>query len=124
MNEVICSSPNFEVEVPESPFVSRTDGGHLRIMSINKVKDRTELSEEQTVEYALLSAIVGKSLEQALDEQDIEIGNINWQEMGNWMVFKPGGISLHMHIFGRAKDAKAQKYGEAVKLPFPRHRLL
>jgi hypothetical protein len=53
-----------------------------------------------------------------MDDRGIEVGNINWQEMGNWSVFKPGGIRLHMHIFGRAKNAKTQKYGEAVKLPF------
>ncbi len=37
--------------------------------------------------------------------------------MGNWSVFKPEGPTLHMQIFGRAKDAKVQKYGDAVQLP-------
>lgn len=118
MNEVICSTTTFEVEVSERPFVDRADGGHLRIMSKLKVKDRTELNTEQTVEYALLSEVTGKALELAMTERGIEIGNVNWQEMGNWSVFKPEGITLHMHIFGRAKNAKTQKYGEAVKLPF------
>lgn len=118
MNEVIFETETFAVEVPEKPFVDRADGGHLRIMSKLKVKDRTELSLEQTIEYALLSEIVGKALELAMTERGVEIGNVNWQEMGNWSVFKPEGITLHMHIFGRAKQAKTQKYGEAVKLPF------
>lgn len=118
MNEIICKTATFDVEVPERPFVNRKDGGHLRIMSREKVKDRTELTLEQTVEYALLSEIAGKALEGAMTERGIEIGNINWQEMGNWSVFKPEGITLHMHIFGRAKNAVTQKYGEAVKLPF------
>jgi diadenosine tetraphosphate (Ap4A) HIT family hydrolase len=104
--------------VPEKPFIDRLDGGHLRIMSKMKVKDRTELNTEQTIEYALLSEVVGKALELAMNERGVEIGNINWQEMGNWSVFKPEGIRLHMHIFGRAKNAKIQKYGEAVQLPF------
>lgn len=118
MNEVILETKHFTVEVPEKPFVDREDGGHLRIMSKTKVKDRTELSAEQTIEYALLSEVVGKSLELGMTKRGIEIGNVNWQEMGNWLVFKPGGITLHMHIFARAKNAKTQKYGEAVKLPF------
>ncbi len=118
MNKVLCKSRTFKVEVPEKPFVSREDGGHLRIMSNIKVKDRTELTTDQTIEYALLSEVIGKALEVAMTKQGIEIGNINWQEMGNWSVLKPEGITLHMHIFGRAKEAKVQKYGEAVQLPF------
>lgn len=118
MNEVIFETNTFAVEVPERPFVDRADGGHLRIMSKLKLKDRTELNFEQTIEYALLSEVVGKALELGMSERGIQIGNVNWQEMGNWSVFKPEGITLHMHIFGRAKQAKVQKYGEAVKLPF------
>lgn len=118
MNEVILETKTFTVEVPERPFIDREDGGHLRIMSKIKVKDRTELNTEQTLEYALLSEVTGKALELAMTERGIEIGNINWQEMGNWSVFKPEGITMHMHVFGRAKNAKTQIYGEAVKLPF------
>lgn len=118
MNEIICSTKTFNVEIPEKPFVDRVDGGHVRIISRIKVKDRTELDFEQAVEYILLSQVIGKALEKAMTERGIKIGNINWQEMGNWSVFKPEGITLHMHIFGRAKNAKIQKYGEAVKLPF------
>ena len=118
MNEVILETKTFSVEVPEKPFVDREDGGHLRILSKLKVKDRTELNTKQTVEYALLSEVVGKALELAMTKRGIDIGNVNWQEMGNWSVFKSEGITLHMHIFGRAKNAKVQKYGEAVKLPF------
>lgn len=119
MNEIIFETKTFLVEVPEKPFIDREDGGHLRIMSKIKVKDRTELNTEQTIEYALLSAVVGKALEVAMSERGIKIGNINWQEMGNWSVFKPEGITLHMHVFGRAENAQVQKYGEAVQLPFP-----
>jgi hypothetical protein len=37
--------------------------------------------------------------------------------MGNWSVFKPEGPTLHMQIYGRAKTATIQKYGDAVSLP-------
>jgi len=118
MNKIIFETKTFTVDVPEKPFVDRQDGGHVRILSKLKVKDRTALDTEQTIEYALLSEVIGKSLEIAMTKRGIEIGNINWQEMGNWSVFKPEGITLHMHVFGRATKAVTQKYGEAVKLPF------
>jgi len=118
MNEIILETETFIVDVPEKPFVDRKDGGHLRVMSKVKVKDRTELTYDQTIEYALLSEVVGKGLELGMYKNGVEIGNVNWQEMGNWSVFKPEGITLHMHIFGRAIEAQTQKYGEAVLLPF------
>ena len=37
--------------------------------------------------------------------------------MGNWRVFHPDGLLMHLHIYGRAKTATKQKYGEAVQLP-------
>ncbi|MFA6119695.1 MAG: hypothetical protein WC688_07265, partial [Parachlamydiales bacterium] len=45
------------------------------------------------------------------------IGRINYQDNGNWSVFKPEGPYLHIHLYGRAKSAKIQKYGDAVYLP-------
>jgi len=93
MNKIIFETKTFTVDVPEKPFVDRQDGGHVRILSKLKVKDRTALDTEQTIEYALLSEVIGKSLEIAMTKRGIEIGNINWQEMGNWSVFKPEGIT-------------------------------
>ncbi len=118
MNEIIFETKNYIVEVPENPFIDRADGGHVRIMSKLKVRDRTKLTTQQALEYTLLSMLVGQALEQGMLTRAIEIGIVNYQEMGNWSVFKPEGVTMHMHIFGRAKTAKTQKYGEAVKLPF------
>jgi|SRR3989338_5732831 len=118
MNEIIFETQNFAVEVPSRPFVDRAEGGHVRIMSNIKVRDRTKLSTEQALEYTLLSMLVGEALEIGMLKRGVEIGIVNYQEMGNWSVFKPEGVTMHMHIFGRAKSAIIQKYGEAVKLPF------
>ncbi len=118
MNEIIFETKNFIVEVPEMPFVDRNDGGHVKITCKLNIKDRTGLNIQKSIEYQLLSEVVGKSLELAMNEQGVEIGNLNWQEMGNWSVFKPEGITLHLHIFGRAINAITQKYGSAVMLPF------
>lgn len=64
-----------------------------------------------------LSMVAGEALTTVLGKQGIDIGIVNYQEMGNWSVFKPEGVTMHMHIFGRAKTATKQKYGEAVLLP-------
>ncbi len=116
-NQIIYSTKNFDVEVPKRPFVSREEGGHLRIMSKITVSDRTKLSAKLAIEYTKLSMMVGEALKLGLAKRDVEIGIVNYQEMGNWSVYKAGGPIMHMHIFGRSKHATVQQYGEAVKLP-------
>jgi hypothetical protein len=64
-----------------------------------------------------LSTVAGEAMKTVLPRRGIDIGIINYQDMGNWMVFEPGGPKMHMQIFGRAKDAVRQKYGDAVNLP-------
>ena len=61
--------------------------------------------------------VLGEAMKVVLTKRGIDIGLINYQDMGNWSVFKPEGPILHMHVFGRAKTAVKQKYGDAVKLP-------
>jgi hypothetical protein len=61
--------------------------------------------------------VVGEALQSAMARRGVDIGIVNYQDMGNWGVFKPEGPTLHMHIYGRATTATIQKYGEAVQLP-------
>lgn len=114
---LIYETPNFILETREKPFVDRKEGGHIRIWSKLKISDRTKLNAEQAAEYMKLSMVAGEALTNVMKRQGIDIGIINYQEMGNWSVFKPEGPTMHMHIFGRAKTATTQKYGEAVLLP-------
>lgn len=114
---LIYETKNFLLETREKPFIDRAEGGHIRIMSKIHVSDRTKLTPEQAIEYMKLSMVAGEALTNVMTHQGIEIGIINYQEMGNWSVFKPEGVTMHMHIFGRAKTATIQKYGEAVSLP-------
>jgi diadenosine tetraphosphate (Ap4A) HIT family hydrolase len=116
-NEIIYSTENFDLEVPSRPFLSREEGGHLRIMTKLQVSDRTKLSRDQAIEYMKLSMMTGEALTKGLSQRGIDVGIVNYQEMGNWSVFKPEGPIMHMHIFGRAKTATIQKYGQAVLLP-------
>lgn len=114
---LIYETDNFILETREKPFIDRAEGGHIRIMSKINVPDRTKLTPEQAIEYMKLSMVAGEALTCVMKKQGIDIGIVNYQEMGNWSVFRPEGVTMHMHIFGRAKTATIQKYGEAVLLP-------
>lgn len=115
---VIYESENFIVESCEKPLVSRTDGGHIRIRVKNKsITDRTKLSPKQAIELMRLTVIVGNSLEKVMNKQGIPVVKINYQDMGTWAFKRNESPYLHIHVFGRSKDAKKQVFPEAVYLP-------
>ncbi len=117
-SKIVYETDNFTVEVGNLTFVSRTDGGHLRIKMKNPVADRTQLTPKQAIEYTRLSMIVGQALKVAMNNRGIPVVNVNYQDMGNWAWKKdPVEPKLHMHIFGRSKDAIKQIFPEAVQLP-------
>jgi diadenosine tetraphosphate (Ap4A) HIT family hydrolase len=115
---LIYETENFIVDSQERPFVSRTDGGHIRI----KIKDRditdiTKLEPKVAIELVRLTMIVGEAFEKAMNNRGIRVIKINYQDMGNW-AFKTGDKPyLHIHIFGRAKDSVKQPFPESVYLP-------
>jgi diadenosine tetraphosphate (Ap4A) HIT family hydrolase len=117
IKNIIFETANYIIDTPEKPFIDRLEGGHIRISPKFKVSDRTQLTPEQAKEYIKLSMVVGEAMKIGLERQGIDIGIVNYQDMGNWSVFKPEGPTMHMHIFGRATTAIKQKYGEAVLLP-------
>lgn len=109
---------NFIVESHPKPFVSREDGGHIRIrIKDETIHDRTKLSSKQAIELMRLTMLVGEAMQLAMNKRGIPVVKINYEELGNW-AFKPGGSPLlHVHIFGRAKNATKQPFPEAVSLP-------
>lgn len=112
-------SANFIVESSLKPFVSRTDGGHIRIcVKDNNIADFTNLSPEMAIELTRLTMIVGEAMRRGMNERGIPVVKINYETLGNW-AFKPGGGKefLHVHIFGRASNSKKQPFPEAVYLP-------
>lgn len=115
---IFFETENFIVESHDQPFVSRTDGGHLRIRSKDtRITDRTKLLPKQAIELMRLTMIVGEALELAMNKQGIPVVKVNYQDMGNW-AFKEGEKPiLHIHVFGRAKNAVKQPYPESVYLP-------
>ncbi len=117
IKNIIYETANYIVDTPERPLIDRLEGGQIRITPKVKVSDRTQLSPELAKEYMMLSMVVGAAMKTGLQKRGIDIGIINYQDMGNWGVFEPGGPTMHTMVFGRAKTAIIQKYGEAVQLP-------
>lgn len=113
----IFETENFHIQAASRPFIDRAEGGHVYIFPKIPVRDRTQLSPELAIEYQKLSMVVGEALKSGMSRRGVDIGIVNYQDMGNWGVFKPEGPTLHMQIYGRATTATIQKYGDAVQLP-------
>lgn len=109
--EIVFETKNFFAEAAPHPFVSREEGGHIRVLPKVTVEDRTKLSVELATELMIFTMIIGEALVKGMSKRGVEIGRVNYQDMGNW------GPTLHIHIFGRAVTAVKQRYGEAVYLP-------
>jgi len=114
---LIYESQNFKVISPAQPHIDREDGGHIKIVPKVRVSDRTKLSPDQACELILLTMLVGEAMMTGLNRRGIDVGRINYQENGNWGVFRSSGPYLHIHLYGRARSAKIQKYGDALHLP-------
>ena len=50
-------------------------------------------------------------MQTVLARRGIPIGRINYNDNGNWR------HELHVHLYGRARDAKRQPYGHFLQLP-------
>jgi hypothetical protein len=64
-----------------------------------------------------LTMVVGVAMTVVMNKHGVDIGRINYQDNGNWSVFHPDGPHLHIHIYGRAKSALIQKYGQSLYFP-------
>lgn len=117
MPKEIFQTKNFTVIAVEKPHISRIDGGHIKIYPKARVVDRTQLSPELAIELIRLTMVAGEAMARALNRRGIDVGRINYQDNGNWSVFKPEGPYLHIHLYGRAKSAKIQKWGDACHFP-------
>ncbi len=114
---MIYESENFFVEAVEKPHVDRNDGGHIKIYPKVRVLDRQQLTPNQAVELMRLTIVVGQAMVKIMNDHGVDIGRLNYQDNGNWTVFKPEGSYLHIHLYGRAKSAKIHKYGQACFFP-------
>ena len=117
MDKIIFQTENFVVDAVEKPHISREDGGHIKISPKVRVVDRTALSPELAIELMRLTMVVGEAMTTAMNKRGVDIGRINYQDNGNWSVFKSEGPYLHIHLYGRAKSAKVNKWGDACHFP-------
>ncbi|MBU0979861.1 MAG: hypothetical protein KJ709_03575 [Nanoarchaeota archaeon] len=113
----IYESEDFIVESHERPHVDRDDGGHIKIYPKVRLVDRQQLTPKQAIGLMRLTIVVGQAMTKVMNEHGVDIGRINYQDNGNWTVFKPEGSYLHIHLYGRAKSAKTHKYGQAAYFP-------
>jgi len=95
--------------------VGRT-GAH-KIIPKMAVSDRTALSPAQGAELMILTMVVGEAMTLGLNRRSVDVARINYQDNGNWGVFRPNGPYLHVHLYGRAKSATTQHYGDALFFP-------
>lgn len=114
---IIYESRHFIVEVPSFPLIDRADGGHIVINPKVRVSDLPTLTNVQAIELMQLIRVAGKAMEITMNKQGVDIGRINYQDNGNWGVFLPEGPYQHFHIYGRAKSAKKQPYGQSLFFP-------
>ncbi len=114
---LIYETENFIVKAVEKPHIDRSDGGHIKITPKIRYSIRQELSPRQAIELMRLTIVVGEAMTKVMNGHGVDISRINYQDNGNWSVFKPEGPYLHIHVYGRAKSAKIQKYGQACYFP-------
>lgn len=117
---LIYDSDGFVVRSHDRPHVDRSDGGHIVIDPRVPVPDRQALDPRLAVELMRLTVVVGEAMAGVMNEHGVDIGRINYQDNGNWMVFDPEGPELHVHLYGRARSARNQPYGQALVFPDPK----
>jgi diadenosine tetraphosphate (Ap4A) HIT family hydrolase len=108
---IVYESPHFEIVVPARPHVTRSDGGHLIINPKVAVEDRTRLTRDQAVELVKLTMVAGEAMTSVLTRKGIPIGRINYNDNGNWR------HELHVHLYGRSREATIQPWGTFLQIP-------
>ena len=115
----IIRTPSFLVTTPSIPHIDKYDGGHLILTPLPEVVDRIELSDSQSLEIMKLSGICGLALKEVLSKQGILVERINYQDNGNWSYLLGKEPKMHIHIYGRAKNAIKQTWGQGTYFPDP-----
>lgn len=108
---IVYESLHFEIVVPERPHVTRGDGGHLIINPKVAIEDRTKLTRIQAIELVKLTMVAGEAMAAVLTRKGIPIGRINYQDNGNWR------HELHVHLYGRSRNATIQPWGTFLQIP-------
>jgi diadenosine tetraphosphate (Ap4A) HIT family hydrolase len=114
---VIYETNFYVIQSADYPLVDRNDGGHITIDPKFKVSTRQQLTTKQAIELMMLTIIVGEAMTTVMMRHGVDIGRINYQDNGNWAVFNPEGPQLHYHLYGRARSAVYQPFGQTLHFP-------
>lgn len=117
-DDIIYESKNFIVCVPKIPHIPREDGGHIWIRAKKKYfSSRLDLGPKEAIEVMRLTMLISESMVIGMNERDIKIERINYQENGNWAYKEGKKPVFHIHLYGRTKESVTQTWGEALIFP-------
>jgi hypothetical protein len=116
-NYLIWQIASFELRAEANPLIDRDDGGHIAIYPKKRILNRQALTRKEAIEFMWFTMIAGEAMEVGMNINGVDIGRINYQDNGNWAVFTDAGPYFHLHLYGRAKSAKIQKYGQSLFFP-------
>ncbi|HSE61035.1 MAG TPA: hypothetical protein VLA88_01930 [Candidatus Saccharimonadales bacterium] len=117
-SDIIYTSEHFILVRQPRPFVSREEGGNMRIYAKREgVQERRDFTPQEAVDFIRLSAAAGEALEKGMNKRGVKVVKINYAELGNWAYKFGHTLVFHEHIFGRVLGAPHQPYPEAVQLP-------
>jgi diadenosine tetraphosphate (Ap4A) HIT family hydrolase len=108
---VVYEDRYFAVISPELPLNCRDDGGHLILIKKETVRDRSDMSWQEAIDFMRISMAVGKAMYEVLG-----IERMNYEDLGNWGLDDPGGPKMHLHFFGRARQQTHQIRGHHIFL--------
>ncbi len=116
---LIYETESFTVERSPNPFVSREEGGHIRIFPKDRnVSCINDLTPKQLIELIQLETITREAMMEGMNAQGIPVKWINLEDLGNWAFKRNERPVLHIHIFGRVfSENGKQSLPEAVYLP-------
>jgi diadenosine tetraphosphate (Ap4A) HIT family hydrolase len=126
IRRAICSEPavdnlparSLPLIAPEFPLNCRNDGGHLLLIKKEEVTDRSDLSYQEAIDFMRITMIVGRAMYDVLN-----IERMNYEDLGNWGIGEPGGATMHLHFFGRAREQVHQIRGRHLSLFPKRHKI-
>lgn len=120
VEHTILETDNFIIVTVKNPHIDRQDGGHIVIMcKEQECKNFTDLPEGAAMELTRLAMQCGLAMKEVLNRHGIDVELINYQMNGNWSVNMKERDPVHMHLYGRARSSRYQKFGEALYLPNP-----
>lgn len=98
--------------LPSNPHVSPDEGGHLVCIPRRHQANRLTFTPDEAVSLHYLSVFAARILQTVCGA-----AWWNFQENGNWTLPDVDEVHAHIHVYGRAVDAREQPFGEALNFP-------